>query len=172
MLDALTMIALLATPAPRAPLAKPAVAAPKPTATPRPTPRPTPTPSWPTVITVYAGDQRISTGPEFGFEAVQLPIINLYTGVDGCWLAALSHNPRGAAYQLGPDAWVHGLVRVQGSYDDDGQAKPKGFKGTPKKLIADPALQWLMRQTFPAIANDAWASGETYLFTPLLESGN
>ena len=139
-----------------------------PTPKPVPTPRPTPTPSWPQAITIHAGDQRLSTGPELGLEPVQLPIVNRYTGPDGCWLAVLSRRPRGAACQLGPDTYLHGLVRVQGAYDDDGFAKPKGFKGKPKQLAAEAGLQRALREAFPA-ADDAWPGGETFLFTPLLD---
>lgn len=90
----------------------------------------------PTTYNVYTNGTVVINRSAPGFSKVLLPTYNNFTDSPGCYIACYSRSSAGlpsTGYSIGSGIWVHGQVRVSGSYNVDSSnprnCVPTGYNG-------------------------------------------
>ena len=113
----------------------------------------------PETLIVYTDGATVINHPSMGFTEKSLPIINLYKGTPGCYIACYSHQKDNAAYSVGENTYVMGQVRIAGRYNAR-ICEPINFEG--KDISGDVIFKTMCKEKITSCGNgQCWAGGDT-----------
>ncbi len=112
----------------------------------------------PNNLKIYIQNNQVSTTATPGAIERNLPINNDYQANPACYMACYSHDKEKGIYQVGDGAYVNGLVRIAGIYNNR-----ICIPGTPEELIN------LCKKIPTCINTECWVDGNTGAFYNIKE---
>jgi hypothetical protein len=96
---------------------------------------------------------------DFSVDGAPVPTDSTFRGAPGCYVACYAHRAEGAAYSVGGDIYVHGLVRVPGRYSGR-VCRPTGHEGADISVPSSPFSRQCA-EVIPSCRAGCWAGGDT-----------
>lgn len=112
----------------------------------------------PAQFPVWTGDFGVVNNGKAGGKKAFLPTVNIFKGTPGCYVACYSRNKQGAVYGVGGGIFVHGQVRVSGSYAAR-ICKPQAFENAD--ISAGKKFKALCNASVATCKDGCWAGGDT-----------
>jgi hypothetical protein len=113
----------------------------------------------PNPFPVYVKDNQVVNHPYSDFAPKLLPTVNTYTKNPGCYVVCYSHEAKGSVYAVGNNVYVHGQVRVPGTYVNR-ICLPKGYEGVDISSVN--AFKKLCSMEIKSCKGvDCWAGGDS-----------
>lgn len=109
-------------------------------------------------FSIYTKDTIVINHPESGFEKKVLPTNNDYKNNPGCYIACYSRDKSNGIYSVGDNIYVHGQVRVAGTYKGR-MCVPTGYE--TKDISTEDSFKVQCAKISTCSNNQCWAGGDT-----------